>query len=49
MENLGLEPSPHTYDGLVKAVVSHRGIDDTMELVSCLISYLPGLLLTCDF
>ncbi|KMS99545.1 hypothetical protein BVRB_1g022740 isoform A [Beta vulgaris subsp. vulgaris] len=33
MENLGLEPSPHTYDGLVKAVVSHRGIDDTMELL----------------
>ena len=33
MQNLGLEPSCHTYDGLIKAIVSDRGFSDGMEVV----------------
>ncbi|XP_034675182.1 pentatricopeptide repeat-containing protein At1g76280 isoform X5 [Vitis riparia] len=32
MQNLGLEPSCHTYDGLIKAIVSDRGFSDGMEV-----------------
>jgi len=34
MKNLGLQPSSHTYDGFVRAVVSERGYNDGMEVVS---------------
>ncbi|KAL9238103.1 hypothetical protein vseg_012574 [Gypsophila vaccaria] len=33
MQNLGLEPSSHTYDGFVKAVIPGRRIGDTIELL----------------
>lgn len=33
MQNLGLEPSSHTYDGLAKSIISSRGIGGTMELL----------------
>lgn len=33
MQNLGLEPSCHTYDGLIKAIVSDRGFSDGMEVL----------------
>lgn len=33
MQNIGLEPSQHTYDGIVKAVVSERGITYGMKVV----------------
>ncbi|XP_021761214.1 pentatricopeptide repeat-containing protein At1g76280-like [Chenopodium quinoa] len=33
MQNLGLEPSSHTYDGLAKAIIPSRGINDTLELL----------------
>ncbi|KAK9740130.1 hypothetical protein RND81_03G013900 [Saponaria officinalis] len=33
MQYLGLEPSPHTYDGFVKAVIPGRGISDTIKLL----------------
>jgi len=33
MQNLGLEPSSFTYDGLVRAVIWGRDIGDTMEVV----------------
>uniref|UniRef100_A0A803MXF1 Pentatricopeptide repeat-containing protein n=1 Tax=Chenopodium quinoa TaxID=63459 RepID=A0A803MXF1_CHEQI len=32
MQNLGMEPSSHTYDGLAKAI-PRRGISDTLELM----------------
>ncbi|KAF7817683.1 pentatricopeptide repeat-containing protein [Senna tora] len=34
MQNLGLQPSSHTYDGFVRAVVSERGFSDGLEVVS---------------
>lgn len=33
MQNLGLEPSSFTYDGLVRAVIRGRDIDDTMGVL----------------
>lgn len=33
MKNLGLQPSSHTYDGFVRAVVSERGYNDGMEVL----------------
>ncbi|XP_058115028.1 pentatricopeptide repeat-containing protein At1g76280 isoform X2 [Magnolia sinica] len=33
MDNIGLEPSQHTFDGLVKVVVSERGITYGMKVV----------------
>lgn len=34
MQNLGLQPSSHTYDGFVRAVISERGFSFGMEVVS---------------
>lgn len=34
MQNLGLQPSSHTCDGFVRAVISKRGFNVGMELVS---------------
>ncbi|XP_077237689.1 tetratricopeptide repeat (TPR)-like superfamily protein isoform X3 [Tasmannia lanceolata] len=36
MHNIGLEPSRHTYDGLIKAVVSERGIIYGMKVVKAM-------------
>ncbi|XP_019054371.1 PREDICTED: pentatricopeptide repeat-containing protein At1g76280 isoform X2 [Nelumbo nucifera] len=33
MHDLGLQPSEHTYDGFIKALVSGRGVTDGMEVV----------------
>nr|KYP65227.1 Pentatricopeptide repeat-containing protein At1g76280 family [Cajanus cajan] len=33
MENLGLQPSSHTYDGFIKAVVSHRSFVDVIGVL----------------
>ncbi|RDY12998.1 Pentatricopeptide repeat-containing protein, partial [Mucuna pruriens] len=33
MENLGLQPSSHTYDGIIKAVVSHRSFGDAIGVL----------------
>lgn len=33
MQTLGLEPSPHTYDGFIRAVVSERGYSNGMEVL----------------
>lgn len=34
MQNLGLQPSSHTYDGIIRAVVSQRSFGDAMGVVS---------------
>lgn len=34
MQNFGLQPSSHTYDGFVRAIVSERGFSGGMEIVS---------------
>ena len=37
MHDLGLEPSEHTYDGFVKAVIYGKGVANGMEMVISLI------------
>ncbi|XP_078443233.1 tetratricopeptide repeat (TPR)-like superfamily protein isoform X2 [Wolffia australiana] len=34
MHELGLEPSPHTYDGFVRAVISEKGVECAMRVVN---------------
>ncbi|XP_021843878.2 pentatricopeptide repeat-containing protein At1g76280 [Spinacia oleracea] len=34
MQNLGLEPSSHTYDGIAKSIIPTRRISDIMELLN---------------
>lgn len=34
MQKLGLQPSSHTYDGFVRAVISEKGFSVGMEVVS---------------
>ncbi|MQM20517.1 hypothetical protein Taro_053539 [Colocasia esculenta] len=33
MHDLGMEPSPHTFDGFVRAVISERGLTYAMRVV----------------
>ncbi|MQL77576.1 hypothetical protein Taro_009973 [Colocasia esculenta] len=32
MHDLGMEPSPHTFDGFVRAVISERGLTYAMRV-----------------
>ncbi|XP_059459556.1 pentatricopeptide repeat-containing protein At1g76280-like isoform X7 [Corylus avellana] len=50
MKNLRLQPSSHTYDGFVRAVVSERGYIDGMEVVSyiCLL-HTSVVFITCFY
>lgn len=33
MHDIGLEPSPHTFDGFVRAVISEKGVAYAMRVV----------------
>ncbi|KAK9217279.1 hypothetical protein WN943_005905 [Citrus x changshan-huyou] len=38
MQNLGLQPSSHRYDGFSRAIVSDRGFDERMEVTDQILS-----------
>jgi len=43
MQNLGLLPSSHTYDGFIRAVAFPEGYEYGMTLVGVCIMYKPSL------
>ncbi|GAU45008.1 hypothetical protein TSUD_87990 [Trifolium subterraneum] len=42
MQNLGLQPSSHTYDGIISAIVSQRSFGDAMRMDDAMLCAIPS-------
>lgn len=49
MENLGLQPSCHTYNGIIKAAVSHGNVGDAIGVVSSVTIIMSRITCFCYF